>query len=488
MKDKKVTLLLCIFAVMLITGFILPFLINNRDEIKENLKPTSNSATFDGVALDELKTIKNTNHNIIATMLKMQSENIVELRVKQITNQIEYQWNETPTDILSEENHITTYEMCFVDTKGTEIIETRFVTELKIPLPNDYNKESIKVFLQTNDEIDKMEYTIDGNHLIVATDKLGTLTIINDENKEDVNYFAEICSIGLRYENKLSLKISADIYANKVENQKILMWTKEQEIYNIENAEYANDIQEDGYFLIKNIDFKDIDKSIYIRLYSKINDEYIYSKVIEYNILQYCINMFNNTDSIQLKELILGTICYAQMSGDYIEENKNIFNQFAIATQTEKTMANLLETATFNGENIYKLEGKNSFYGRNISFNNKITYNAYLKPAYEKDVENIYLQIIINGKEYREKFARDFAYGFYKASFDELQPYDINTPIQLTVMYNDGTPYGGTITDSVGTFIQQGMQEYTLQKDKDMFAATIYFMNACEQYFIMATK
>jgi hypothetical protein len=76
----------------------------------------------------------------------------------------------------------------------------------------------------------------------------------------------------------------------------------------------------------------------------------------------------------------------------------------------------------------------------------------------------------------------DDAYQFYKASFTKIQPYSINSPLFIKLIDNEGKQIGGMITDSVGTFINQGFEEYTLEKDKNMFASTILLMNACEQY------
>ena len=406
----------------------------------------------------------------------------VDTDVKSFDNIDEVEWNETPCDIINDKSLVNIYHINICNDK--DIVEKEMPYKIEIPLPENFDAEQIKVFEIINDIATPLCITVKNSKIIFYNENLGQFAIVNDTENSNNKSYLSIKGVSLKYENILSLKIYSSMFiSEKPAETTILMWDKEQDKYTYENAIKKGKYLGNNIFELSNIEFKDIDDTIYIKLCVKTKNGYLYSPLVEYNILQYCINLYNSTTDENLKKLMLGTVAYSQMSNNYIDETVSIFDNFALATNYKEKFNNLIYSVQFKGKNLYSENGDILFYGRNVDMNNKIHYNIYLK----SEVTNpnvLYLSATINDKEYKSPFQEDTVYGYYKATFTEIQPYDINTPITLKIVDRQNRQIGGTLTDSVGTFINEGRSEYVLEKDKDMFAATIYFMSVCENYFV----
>jgi hypothetical protein len=391
------------------------------------------------------------------------------------------EWNETPRDIINDNSTVIVYDINLCN--NDDIVSKEMPYKIEIPVPESLDAEKIKVFKINDNIATPLTVNIKNSVIIIYEENLGKFAVVNDTENSNNKSFLSIKGLSLKYENILSIRIYSSILVpEEAIETVVLMWNTEQDKYTYENATRKGKYLGDNIFELSNIEFKDIDDTIYIKLCVKTKNGYIYSPLVEYNILQYCINLYNSTSDQNLKKLMLGTVAYSQMSNNYIDEDATIFNDFSLATNFKTDFKELIYSGKFSGQNLYSEEGDILFYGRNVDMDNQIHYNIYLKSEVPQP-EALYLSATINGKEYRCRFKEDTVYGYYKATFTEIQPYDINTPIYLKVTDSKGKQIGGVLTDSVGTFINEGRSEYVLEKDKDMFAATIYFMSVCEDVF-----
>lgn len=479
---KKAIIFSIIFTLILIllVSFLLPFLISGGAKKLESSVEVTEVKEYFQETEEEKITLRDINYNIEVTA--SQSEHIETVIVEKIETNKEALWNETSCDDLLDGENVIKYNITLMD-KNNQIIDDEVPLKIKFPLPKDYDNNKIKVFRTSGSDVSYIGSEITSNFIVIYVNKTGTFTLVNDVNNANETCYIDISEISLEYKNILSLRVYSELLMDNYTEMKILLYKSEKENFTIKNADIIRTHNGNGLFKIENIEFKNIDDTFYIRLYAKNGNKEYYSTLVEYNILQYCINTYNVTEDENLKGLLLGTICYSQMSNDYEGNTSDIFKQFALATNHQKTLLETVNEITFKGKNLYSEDGENHFYGRNVDLNNKISYNIYLKPEMEENVKNLKLVVGINNETYTINFKKDKAYGFYVATFDKIQPYDINTPLFLKIVNTDGEQIGGTLTDSVGTFINEGIGEYTLEKDKNMFAATIFFMEKCEKYF-----
>ena len=123
------------------------------------------------------------------------------------------------------------------------------------------------------------------------------------------------------------------------------------------------------------------------------------------------------------------------------------------------------------------------FYGRTVSINNGICYTIYLKPEYKEQASSIQASFTIQNKETKINFEPDDAYNIYKATLTGIQPYDVNTPLFIKIIDKNGKQIGGTLTDSIGTFLSEGMEKYTEKEDRDALLTAAYLTKNCEKWF-----
>lgn len=469
-----------LFILILFSAFCLPFLISNgTNELESDVEATEVKDYFQETEKEKI-TIKDEKTGIEISVT--QDAGVDSIVVENINTETKMLWNETPSDNLFDNSDIIKYRITLLN-KNKEEINRDIPMKVKFPIPENYDINKTKIFRTIGIENNFIKPYTSTNSLSIYINRPGIFTIVNDTNNANDTCYIDVSKISLEYKNILSLRVYSELLIDHYDEMKILLWKTEKDEFTIKNADIIRTHNGNGLFKIENMQFKDIDDTIYIRLYAKDGKKEYYSTLVEYNILQYCINTYNSSTDESLKGLILGTICYSQSSNDYKDVQSDIFEQFALATNQQKTLLEIVNEIKFNGKNLYSEEGTNYFYGRNVDVNNKIAYNIYLKPELEEQIGNIKLVVEINNETYNINFKKDKAYGFYKATFDKIQPYDINTPMFLKIVDKDGNAIGGTLTDSVGTFIKDGMEEYTLDKDKNMFATTIFFMDKCEKYF-----
>ena len=464
-----------IFTLILIFVFIIPFIFG---------KSTSNASMseyldeYDRIA--EKSTISDKSNEVSITSSKEFIDKISELKVqKEKLNEYKTEWNETPLDRISESD-IFSYKISLIGKNGENITEKN-IMKIEIKKPENLNFEKIKVFSFLNNSYIKDKFETKTDTIILYKKSLNTLILTDDKNNAEQERIMSVDAVSLKYENILSLSVFGKIFTENNENVKLLVFFKEKDGFDKSKADSICE-NENGKFIVKNISFADIDKTVYLRFYLRNGFREYYGDVLQYDILQYCINGYNNTEDNNLKQLFLGTVCYSQMSNDYVDANVNIFNKFALATNYNVSLADTIGSSTVNSKNVFSVKGENPFFGRNVDMNNKIVYNVYLNPKYEKDVKNLKVKLTLNGNEYMLDFAMDDAYGYYKASFEGIQPYDINSVFTLVLLKGD-KQIGGVVSDSIGTFIGQGKNEYKLEKDRKMFSASVFFMNACDAVF-----
>jgi hypothetical protein len=477
-----------LLVIVLIAVFLLPFLLSepstdNRNS--ENLKFfTELQKLYESSPADTKIKLKDVKNGIyiygLNTTLSDTDTFTTTCETAEFSKKKE--WNETPPDIVNEKSNSILYSFEIKHNDGSLVNETS-VFKIEISMPQDFEKEKIKVFQVDGDKTKRIYSIVENSKIIFYVDRLTKFAVVNDSECINDTDYLTIKEISLKYENMLSLKVVADFYVEDYTELKILMWENEQKEYDISTAKHIGKYKGNNLFELTDIEFKDIDKTLYIKLCAKTKNGYVYSSTVEYNILQYCINLYNSSNETNIKNLVLGTICYSQMSNDYIGEKSNIFDKFALATNYKKSILETIKNPKNDFKNLYSEDGKTYFYGRNVDLNNKIAYNIYINDELNDKVKDLTLSVTVNDVEYKSKFVEDETYGFYKATFTEIQPYDINTPLFIKILDKNGKQIGGTLTDSVGTFISEGMSEYVLDKDKKMFASTIFFMNVCETYF-----
>ena len=477
---NKKFLVICgivLFVLMIIFLFIIPFLISDNtsatDERMDSLMYKYQETKKDRDTIEDADTgVKITSDkNFISKIKKI---NVKKTNFKSPT----LQSNETVLDKISENDYII-YKIDIFGVNNLKLSQ-KSIMEVSIPLPENFNEKNIKVFLGSSIQTS----IIKNNNILIYVDDINDdIYVVNDTENTDEECVLSIDSLSLKYENILSVIVYTHTFS-KNEDIKLLFYKSDKETFNVKNADMVYDVKE-NIAKIENIKFQDIDDNFYIRLYTKQNKKEKYGKIVQYNILQYCINLYNSTKDQKVKDLILGTVCYSQISNDYIERKSDIYSKFSLATKNETTIDEQIKKGVLNPVNLFSVEGDNPFYGRNVDMNNKIVYNIYLDTKYYNSIDNLKLKIVYGKTEKLLDFKLDDAYNFYKASFDEIQPYDINTPLFISLVDKEGKQVGGKLTDSIGTFISQGMEEYSLESDKRMFSASIFFMNVCDAQFKM---
>ena len=432
-KKKKVIIISIILSLLMLSilvgVFCIPFFISKtNDEKNLTNKYTEVQQLYDSIPEDNKTSII---HQYTGVEISGQKDILslysVSVNVISYDNINNVEWNETPCDIINEKSTTILYSMYLYDDKS--IVNETASYRIEIPLPKDFDAERVKVFKVVDDIATPVYTTIKNSKIILYQKNLGTFAIVNDTENSDSKNFISIKGVSLKYENILSLKVySSMLISEKPSEITILMWDKEQKRYTYENATKKGKYLNDNVFELSNIEFKDINNTIYIKLCAKTKSGYIYSPLVEYNILQYCINTYNSTSDELIRKLMLGTVAYSQISNDYIDNDVSIWDNFTLATNYKTSLQKLIHSETFDGKNLYSETGTILFYGRNVDMNNKIHYNIFLKEEV-KNPEDLYLSATINDEEHKVQFEQDVTYGFYKATFKEIQPYDINTPL-----------------------------------------------------------
>ena len=469
-KKKMIWVILSAILFFIIFGLIFGMSPNKIELQETNLQDTISETDRTGIKKDAENGIE------------MKAEKTFTDKIKEIHSEIipysesKSSYNELPQQKISETPPIL-YNISLIGL-ADQIIQTEEKISLFLPVPNGYEGKNIQVFAITKENtFEEREINVKDNQIIMENINLTPFVVICNESEEDKAPFF-IDTVSVKYQEGLTVCVKSSLFTNHNEEVQLLVYNKEKEAFYENNAD-SKPTSENGLFHIKNISFQNINKPIYMRLYVKEGETEYYGDLIRFDILDYFINQYKNTDNGNVKNVIVGTVVY----GDILNPESNIFEKFQKETGYEKTAEETIHGVKPDAVNLHSVEGENVFYGRTVSINNGICYTIYLKQEYKEQASSIQASFTIQNKETKINFEPDEAYNTYKATFTGIQPYDVNTPLFIKIIDKNGKQIGGTLTDSIGTFLSEGMEKYTEKEDRDALLTAAYLTKNCEKWF-----
>ena len=287
----------------------------------------------------------------------------------------------------------------------------------------------------------------------------------------------------------------------------MITYKNEVSEWNVDNAEYvipgaAYDENSGRYYASsQGIHAKQLADDVYLAVYAKLtNGSYVYSQLVSYSAATYAYNQLENSDDVQLKQLVVSMLNYGAQAQRYFSHNMdNLAN--AGLTEEQRALADTYHPEMVQSVPAVSVEKQSAFLNNQgfasrrpaVSFEEAFCIDYFFTPAYapvgeitmyywnEADLNAA--EVVTAENASGSLVMVNDGSGQYRADITGIAAKDLSSAVYVAAVYSDGTTTwsSGVLGYSIGAYC--GSQAVKGGAVAELAKATAVYGHHAKEYF-----